>query len=82
MRLDTNDYSVHPSVIGRRIEVVADLDRVRVCCDGELVADHARVWARHQTITDPEHVAAADSCCAASRVGRLRPVAGAGGRDS
>jgi transposase len=34
VRLDSNDYSVHPSVIGRRIEVVADLDRVRVFCDG------------------------------------------------
>ena len=49
VRLDGNDYSVHPSVIGRRIEVVADLDRVRAFCDGRVVADHARVWARHQT---------------------------------
>jgi hypothetical protein len=47
VRLDGNDYSVHPSVIGRRIEVVADLDRVRAFCDGRLVPDHARVWARH-----------------------------------
>ena len=30
VRLDSNDYSVHPAVIGRRIEVIADLDRVRV----------------------------------------------------
>ena len=42
-------------MIGRRIEVVADLDRVKVFCDGRTVADHARVWAWHQTITDPEH---------------------------
>jgi hypothetical protein len=42
-------------VIGRRIEVVTDLDRVRAFCDGRLVADHARVWAKHQTITDPAH---------------------------
>ena len=34
VRLDSNDYSVHPAVIGRRIEVVADLDRVKVFCDG------------------------------------------------
>jgi uncharacterized protein (DUF427 family) len=46
-------------VIGRRVEVVADLHRVRVVCDGRLVADHDRVWARHQTISDPVHVAAA-----------------------
>jgi transposase len=59
VRLDGNDYSVHPSVIGRRIEITADLHRVRVFCDGRIVADHERVWAKHQTIHDPEHLAAA-----------------------
>jgi transposase len=59
VRLDSSDYSVHPSVIGRRIEITADLDRVRVCCDGQLAADHERAWAKHQTITDPAHLAAA-----------------------
>jgi transposase len=59
IRLDSNDYSVHPAVIGRRIEVTADLARVRVLCDGKVVADHQRLWARHQTITDPAHLAAA-----------------------
>ncbi len=34
VRLDSNDYSVHPAVIGRRVEVIADLDPVRVTCDG------------------------------------------------
>src|SRR5439155_18555651 len=59
VRLDANDYSVDPSVIGRRIEVPADLDRVRVHGDGLLVADHPRCWARHQTLTDPDHAQAA-----------------------
>jgi transposase len=59
VRLDGNDYSVHPAVIGRRIEVVADLERVRALCDGRTVADHERIWAKHQTITDAEHLAAA-----------------------
>jgi transposase len=59
VRLDSDDYSVHPSVIGRRIEVTADLQRVTAHCDGREVADHERIWARHQTITDPEHGAAA-----------------------
>jgi transposase len=59
IRLDSNDYSVHPAVIGRRIEVIAGLDRVTVLCDGRLVADHERIWAKHQTITDPQHLAAA-----------------------
>lgn len=60
IRLDSNDYSVHPGVIGRRIEVVADLDRVQVFCAGKVVADHERLWAWHQTITDPEHRHAAN----------------------
>ena len=59
MRCDSNDYSVDPTVIGRRIEVVADLERVRVFCDGRLVADHARLWAKHQSVADPDHVATA-----------------------
>jgi transposase len=59
VRLGSNDYSVHPSAIGRRVLVRADLDRVRVWCDGAVVADHERVWARHQTISDPAHVNAA-----------------------
>jgi transposase len=53
VRLDANDYSVHPAAVGRRVEVRADLDRVRVGCEGRLVADHERCWARHQTIADP-----------------------------
>jgi len=64
---------VHPAVIGRRVEVIADLHRVRVLCDGRLVADHERVWAWHQTISDPEHVAAARAL-RRERVGVLRPV--------
>ena len=76
VRLDANDYSVHPAVIGRRVEVAADLDRVRVWCDGQLVADHARCWARHQTISDPAHLAAA------ARLRHQRAVLGqAAGRD-
>jgi transposase len=59
VRMDGNDYSVHPVAIGRRIEVTADLGRVRVFCGGAVVADHARVWAKHQTISDPAHVEAA-----------------------
>jgi len=59
VRVDSNDYSVHPAVIGRRIEVTADLARVRVRCDGQVVADHQRIWAWHQSISDPAHVAAA-----------------------
>jgi transposase len=56
VRLDTNDYSVDPSVIGQLVDVTADLHRVRVRAAGRLVADHPRAWARGMTITDPVHV--------------------------
>jgi transposase len=72
IRLDANDYSVHPSVIGRRVEIIADLHRVRVLCEGKLVADHDRLWARHQTLSDPEHVAAAKAL-RRDRITLIRP---------
>ncbi len=74
VRLDANDYSVHPSAIGRRIEVIADLGSVRVGCDGQVVAGHDRAWARHQTITDPAHMAAARAL-RRDRLEVLRPAA-------
>jgi transposase len=61
VRLDTGDYSVDPTAIGRMVEVSADLDRVRVRLEGRAVADHARVWARRVTVADPGHVATARS---------------------
>jgi hypothetical protein len=59
VRLDSSDYSVDPTVIGRLVDVHADLGHMRVRADGRLVAEHARVWARGMTVTDPAHVAAA-----------------------
>jgi hypothetical protein len=56
VRLDTNDYSVDPQMIGRMVDVAADLDRVRVRANGRIVAEHTRVWARGTTVTDPAHV--------------------------
>jgi hypothetical protein len=56
VRIDTNDYSVDPTVIGRLVDVSADLVRVKVRAEGRVVADHPRLWARGATITDPVHV--------------------------
>ena len=58
VRVLGSDYSVHPAVIGRRVEIRADLDEVVVTCAGELVARHERSLRRHRTLTDPAHVAA------------------------
>jgi transposase len=73
IRLDSNDYSVHPAAIGRRIEITADLQRVTVLCDGKPVAGHDRIWARHQTITDPAHARAAKAL-QRERITIVRPV--------
>jgi hypothetical protein len=59
VRVDSSDYSVDPAVIGRFVDVSADLEQVEVRHDGRLVATHDRVWARGMTVTDPAHVAAA-----------------------
>jgi transposase len=56
VRVDTNDYSVDPTMIGAMVQVSADLERVRVHAQGRVVAEHARVWARGTTVTDPAHV--------------------------
>lgn len=59
VRVHSCDYSVHPSAIGRMVDVTADLDRVQVRLGGQLIADHARSWGTALTITDPAHVQAA-----------------------
>jgi hypothetical protein len=53
IRLDANDYSVHPGAVGRRVAVVADLGQVSVFCDGVEAARHRRCWARHQASPTP-----------------------------
>ena len=77
----SNDYSVDPTAIGRLVTVTADLERVRVRLDGRVVADHARVWARHMTVTDPAHVATAQRAARSSSAVHehaRRRLAGAG----
>ncbi len=59
VRIASNDYSVDPAVVGRFVEVVADLTHVTITCAGTVVGRHERCWARHQTITDPVHRQAA-----------------------
>ncbi|BBC30482.1 IS21 family transposase [Streptomyces graminofaciens] len=56
VRVDTCDYSVDPAAIGHQVTVLTDNEQVVVLTSGgEIVAQHARCWARHQTLTDPEH---------------------------
>jgi transposase len=57
LRVDTNDYSLDPALVGRRVEVCVDQRSVTaVALDtGKLACRHARVFARHRTITALEH---------------------------
>ena len=55
IRVDTNDYSVNPRFVRRRVEVTVTLDEVVVTCDGTEVARHRRVLAKHQTLLVADH---------------------------
>ncbi len=59
VRLDSNDYSVDPAAVGRKVLVTADLETVTVRLGARVLATHERCWARQQTITDSAHRAAA-----------------------
>jgi transposase len=55
VRVDTNDYSVNPRFVGRRVEVRVTLDDVVVTCDGIDVGRHRRCLAKHQSLLLAEH---------------------------
>jgi hypothetical protein len=60
LRLDRNDYSLDPRLVGRRVEVRASQAEVSAVCldSGELACRHRRVFAGGLTFTDPAHQAA------------------------
>ena len=57
VRFDTNDYSLDPNLVGRRVEVRASQrELTAVALDtGELAARHERCFAKNRTITALEH---------------------------
>jgi hypothetical protein len=60
VRFDTNDYSLDPNLVGRRVEVrVSQRELTAVALDtGELAARHQRSFARNRTITALQHARA------------------------
>jgi transposase len=60
VRVDTNDYSLDPRLVGRRVEVrVSQQELLAACLDtGELACRHQRCFARHRTLTALEHASA------------------------
>jgi transposase len=57
VRVDTNDYSIDPGLVGRRVEVRISQREVKavVMDTGELACRHERSFAKHRTITALEH---------------------------
>jgi transposase len=57
VRVDSNDYSLEPRLVGRRVELrVSQRELLAVALDtGELACRHVRSFARHRTITALEH---------------------------
>jgi transposase len=57
LRFDTNDYSLDPNLVGRRVEVrVSQREIIAVGRDtGKLACRHERVFAKNRTITALEH---------------------------
>ena len=60
LRFDTNDYSLDPGLVGRRIDVrVSQREVLAVALDtGELACRHERSFARHRTVIALEHARA------------------------
>jgi transposase len=60
VRFDTNDYSLDPELVGRRVEVrVSQREVMALALDtGELACRHERCFARNRTVTALEHARA------------------------
>jgi transposase len=60
LRIDSNDYSLDPRLVGRRIEVrVSQREVIAVALEsGELACRHRRSFAKYRTITAAEHARA------------------------
>jgi transposase len=57
IRVDTNDYSLDPQLVGQRVEVRISQDRITATAldTGQVACTHQRSFARHRTITGLEH---------------------------
>jgi transposase len=75
LRLDRNDYSLDPRLVGRRVEVRATQAQLTaVCLDtGELACRHTRVFAGGLVFTDPAHQQALDELRGERQYRRAEP---------
>lgn len=57
LRFDTNDYSLDPDLVGRRVEITVTQREITAVAlnSGEIACSHERSFAEHRTITALEH---------------------------
>ena len=67
LRFDLNDYSIPHTHLGRTLEILATLKRVRIVEAQQTIADHPRSFDRAQQIEDPAHI---EALLAHQRAGR------------
>ncbi|MGH9758402.1 MAG: IS21 family transposase [Candidatus Acidiferrales bacterium] len=58
LRFDLNDYSIPHTHVGRPLQILASLERVRIMDAHHTLADHARSFDRGQQIEEPTHLQA------------------------
>jgi transposase len=67
LRFDLNDYTIPHTHVGRTLEILATLERVRIVDGLETIADHPRCFGRGEQIEVASHL---DALVAHKRAGR------------
>ena len=67
LRFDLNDYTIPHTHVGRPLEILATLERVRIVEGHQTLADHARSFDRGKQIEEPAHL---EALVAHKRAGR------------
>lgn len=58
VRFDGNEYSIHPSVLGKDLSLIATDTLIRLLDGPVEIARHPRCWDRGERVTDPAHAKA------------------------
>jgi transposase len=67
LRFDLNDYTIPHTHVGRPLQILATLERVRIVEGHQTLAEHARSFDRGQQIEEPAHL---EALVAHKRAGR------------
>jgi transposase len=59
VNFERNRYSVECRYVGRAVMIRAYAERIVVVCEGQVIGEHPRCFARHQVVYNPWHYVAA-----------------------